>query len=769
MEAIRSFVGVGSLTDNTDGSRLTPSPVEAPTEVFSNATSSGNSTTSDFWRFYVEAVKRSGNSWLNLFSQLTLSDAIPHLVAVFSVLLGVSLCGFVFYWLIYPKGFLVRFVNWSWHRVVTRWRRTVRAGPQLVKRVSARVKFEAEGPYVEMDLPTGTYQGIITYGEAALLKADVRTISDDRENSRQRSGGNGFENVAESPEMLVRGVVQIERGMHTDMPGTVTFRRSVDGPVFGEGSRATFGGSGTRLVTAYHVWEDIMSLPSVWIEHKGVMLELGETHKYKVSAKSPRFDVEKLRRGVPTGIDVAVVTLPDKVWSALGVKSLTPDFRGVAMKVGTVQGYTVGGKFATSVAKLMPTAFVDRYEHLGGTHEGWSGSPIIEARTGRLIAVHTGRKVTNDGNYASGLRPFVRLCPEESAVLSHDQWKRERELDAREAEAAYELQFNLDDARTLAPDVAERWDSEVIYSQGKSYNAVPKSYWVSTFKDGRPLWGDMVDEPESGLRSKRKSAFMKPRLCAAESQESGLSAMPEVSIQPKQDFRSGGGDSPTPPKAAVIPKKHVRIEVPLTEDATPAETQTTVQSPLRPPSVSDPQILELLKAMEKRQQRLEERTNRMLEEMSLLRKVPQSGTTTEQCSEPIPSLGGTSGNSTPRSLKQADSTSSEPGTPQSVLEAQGRNKKRRARRKENGLPNNSENMAGPNAAVPQKGKASSTKPANSEPAKDPVQEKSLGSSPESGALIQEVSSLLALLKGQSLVDLAETLRKGKTKLPESAL
>lgn len=739
---------------------LTPTPVGPPTEAALNLTGSPNRTIEGGVAYVQGTVHQWRREWLAYAGQVTLADLELHMIAVLSVL-GFVMGMLLAVWLLRPRGFLVRTARWLWHRFFTRWRRTVRAKPQPPKRVPVSIEFNKGGPIVKMHLPNGTYEGVVTMESAALLLAESRSCKDVPDK---------YADAGEIQEMLLSGVVQYEKGLYTSTPGVVSFRRDVNGRVFGVGSRASFGGAGTRLVTAHHVWRNIIDAPSVWVEHKGAMYELKDTHKLRLSAYSPEYEPEKMRSGRLTGIDVAIVNLPDVVWSVLGVKSLTPEFGGVANRTGTVHGFAASGKFATSVAKLRPTDMIDRYEHTGGTEFGWSGSPVIEARTGKLIAVHTGRKATRDGNYASGLRPFAPLRPEESEILSYDQWKRERELEARDAERFFEVQFNLDDGRDFGDDrgagaavLEDRFESQVTYTSGKAYNTIDRSAWSYTPKNGGIVWADEEEDKETSELDSRRAAFMVAQVLAEEHTESGLSPRPEVAGGPEQDFRASGGGSPTPRKVGLEVTIQTDPAVQLIDEPS---VLTTAQSPSRGPRVSDEQILEKLTGMERRLQKLE--TERNQERRDYRQKVPPNGGTTETSLRDTTDTANIGGVKLPSSSIPEDSVLSEPAGQESASIAAGGKKKRQRRKKVKDMPNNSENSTGPNEVQTTNGAVSSTTQETFVSARSPKEAKPSTSSSVSNEAIQAAVSLLASVKGHPLSQKAQELSKGKGKLPGSA-
>jgi V8-like Glu-specific endopeptidase len=158
----------------------------------------------------------------------------------------------------------------------------------------------------------------------------------------------------------------------TKTMGVVAIRNSADA-LIGMGSCIGYKNYGPCLLTATHVWREVMRSGSGKLEHNGQTFTIDTTWKPYVYSS-----VDEL--------DVCIIGVPHSVFAAMSVKKL---------KVGklnsrsqcTVYGYTSSGEFGYSMGSAMLAEQAFRLKHFASTIPGFSGSPVIWRD--KVVGVHT--------------------------------------------------------------------------------------------------------------------------------------------------------------------------------------------------------------------------------------------------------------------------------------------------------------------------------------------------------------------------------------------
>nr|UQB76109.1 RNA-dependent RNA polymerase [Flumine sobemo-like virus 24] len=278
-----------------------------------------------------------------------------------TILIGLILCGFIAVF-----GFLYRkaLKPIVWHMTVFLNRcfyvKKVQTPPQTYLEgtmVYGNSRFylsvEYEGKELRCNLPIGVGMSMLP---------TVTTVPD------------------KTPEMAVKGsfTAPCEKDFKD---GIVSFRDST-GKIIGMGSRIK-SNNRTYLLTAAHVYNAIRNNPSIVIEHKSL------THKCSFTG---------LAAYSKTGhYDFAKVTVPDIIWSSLGVKALRTKFAGQRAAI-MLWGYDEGGNFITTTGQLNPKDTMGHVFHTASTFAGWSGTPLLD-QTGSVVGLHCGAHRSEGMNY----------------------------------------------------------------------------------------------------------------------------------------------------------------------------------------------------------------------------------------------------------------------------------------------------------------------------------------------------------------------------------
>jgi hypothetical protein len=160
----------------------------------------------------------------------------------------------------------------------------------------------------------------------------------------------------------------------------------------GMGSRVKLEDGTTGLLTAMHVWELLSSTLCPKLMFRGRSVCVDPESEIVVGS---------------VDADFAVINIPNRFWSVLGVsaKPFMALPKEGARTYARVYGPGVGDKIASSAGFVEPQPGF-KFFHNASTQKGWSGSPLITT-TGKIVGVHCGHDTAdprgrNRGRYVAG-------------------------------------------------------------------------------------------------------------------------------------------------------------------------------------------------------------------------------------------------------------------------------------------------------------------------------------------------------------------------------
>jgi hypothetical protein len=579
-------------------------------------------------------------------------------------------------------GLLRSAVAWAWDWAVVYFLPlSIRVGKvqrKAHKELSdPQVLSDERGYYIQAGCSEGTYRVYLD----EMSKAVVLPVN------------NGInENLESLLEMRVPGAVVIPLGTETSRAGNVSFR--VGGEVFGMGARIIVSGKGSDfLSTVMHTVTKAWRYGVVELEHKGRVVE--------VDFRSLINDHEPLL--MSKTLDVAVLRVPPKVWSLLGVKALpvAPASRSQCEAYGYEQKT---GNYCSTTLALTGTNRFCTYTHLGGTENGWSGTPII--CKGRVVAVHVRRKITKDGNIAVELWPLLqRYCC----------------LESETPEARYkELAEEFEGPEDYAVDVAYDDGFHKIRVKGKQY--------IRQLKSENRAWADFLDDEELG-DVPFWSDYHETRDIPNVAQTVAEAGFPGQSVPPQAADLKEAEEAANIALAEVEDSKakaenpiQAQLKVEVGQEA--PSSQTDAQSP-HPAMQADPKTSEqaMLDVMRKKTATLENEINAQGKTLARILSLlePKSAATSSAAGEgkvPLETSSGAMSGPSQSNLEQGQECPS-PSSDSQASPSRTAAKRKKSRSKPSkgnaSIPVDSESGTGQPEALKPKESVSPSKPADSEP------------------------------------------------------
>lgn len=194
--------------------------------------------------------------------------------------------------------------------------------------------------------------------------------------------------VGKQPEMaLANSTFVTENDKITRMSGLMAIRND-SGQVIGMASCIGFQQHGPTLLTASHVWREVVKAGAGRLEHKGKTFSVNL--RWKTLLYSPECD-----------LDLCVIAVPHEVFASISVKKL-PTAKLFDRSRCTLYGYDRSGNFGYSMGAANHTpgeAF--RLIHHGSTISGFSGTPVMHL--GKVVGIHTGANNLKQWNEGSTL------------------------------------------------------------------------------------------------------------------------------------------------------------------------------------------------------------------------------------------------------------------------------------------------------------------------------------------------------------------------------
>lgn len=274
-----------------------------------------------------------------------------------------------------------------------------------------------------------------------------------------------------SPEMALRGSSFYPQP--NLVGGVVTLKRE-DGSIIGMAFRAKTLGSDSYLITAQHVFKEVLSLKEIFVERDGKAIK-HSFHIDDVSCFSSAHD-----------LDFTVVRVPSGIWSALGVKALSLKMASSDTS-GRIYGYDGSGKVLVSSGMVVPDPLYGRFMHRISTYPGWSGSPIIDPN-GFVLGVHLGAFQAHGVNYGV---TNVWDTTQESTATHFSKWSRAHlREDLYQDKVSSNIYYNLTPSLSSPVRVKLDADSKRKFFTEKFELPSGPSSWAAMMEDDSSSIGD---------------------------------------------------------------------------------------------------------------------------------------------------------------------------------------------------------------------------------------------------------------------------------------
>jgi len=290
-----------------------------------------------------------------------------------------------------------------------------------------------------------------------------------------------------------------------------------EGKRVGTGCRVVLPSGSFALLTAAHVLIAAVGSPCV--------LYAGD-RSTDLDPKWPLLFWSPLKLpGGKVGVDLALLSVPDAVFAALGVRAVRLT-KGVSRMRVSVHGFAATGERLCSSGRADLQRDLCHIQHEASTEPSWSGGPIT--LNGLVVGVHTGYNPVTGKNTGASLSPFLPALESEASYSS---------------DGSRTVRWDFDDSGSFEDRGHEGLDARVAYSfeqaeafelayYGEDGSVMPRGTRRKANQDPRSgadwawhaqqaemcedpgAWANMMDDsvPESGTGNHSPSERLKPSL-----------------------------------------------------------------------------------------------------------------------------------------------------------------------------------------------------------------------------------------------------------------